>query len=281
MEFKKYDDIRDFVNENMDLIEKEEWQNNLIIGNCTIGLKNGSDGWLLARVTDNGKTELIMLHRRPWELLLYTPTNNTSDELYKYAAEEVYKIDNNLNGVNARKDIGIKFSELYSKVSGKKMEVDVEMRILLLEKLIKGNLMKNAKMRLARDSERELLKKYAKEFNRDALGKDIEEDLLNENLDRYYENGFYVLEVDGEIVSQAAVGRSMKHGKNISHVHTPRQYRNKGYAYNLVYKISEMFLNEGNDYCVLFTDAGNPISNHVYEKIGYKYMDDFIDMKFE
>ena len=28
-----------------------------------------------------------MLYRKPWKLILYSPTDNTTDELYKFTAE--------------------------------------------------------------------------------------------------------------------------------------------------------------------------------------------------
>lgn len=49
----------------------------------------------------------------------------------------------------------------------------------------------------------------------------------------YFERGYYVLEKEGKIVSQAVFSRSLL------------------------------------KYCVLYADAGIPISNHVYEKKGY------------
>ena len=58
-------------------------------------------------------------------------------------------------------------------------------------------------------------------------------------------------------------------GKSIGNVFTPKEERGNGYAYNIVYRLSKEFLDSGLEYCVLFTDDSNPISNHVYEKMGY------------
>ena len=63
--------------------------------------------------------------------------------------------------------------------------------------------------------------------------------------------------------------RELIKGKGISGVYTAKEERGKGYAYNLVYTLSKKCLDEGSEYCVLYTDAENPISNHVYEKMGY------------
>ena len=34
--------------------------------------------------------EFIMLYRKPWKLIVYSPTNNYSDEILQFAANEIY-----------------------------------------------------------------------------------------------------------------------------------------------------------------------------------------------
>ena len=58
----------------------------------------------------------------------------------------------------------------------------------------------------------------------------------------------------------------MKYGKCVNSVYTSKEERGKGYAYNLIYRISRDLIDSGDKYCVLYTDDSNPISNHVYEK---------------
>ena len=45
-------------------------------------------------------------------------------------------------------------------------------------------------------------------------------------------------------------------------------------------RISKELLDKGDKYCVLYTDDANPISNHVYEKIGYKRKSDWEELDF-
>ena len=92
--------------------------------------------------------------------------------------------------------------------------------------------------------------------------------------------GYYLLEKDGKIVATASSNRHLTKGKSIGNVYTPKEERGKGYAYNLVYRISKEFLDSGLEYCVLFTDDSNPISNHVYEKIGYERRADTTEILF-
>lgn len=282
MEFKKYDDPKEFIAENETLILEKEWLNNLMVGNYKDALNLGIDeNWILARITNNDKTELIMLLRRPWRLLLYSPTDNCSDELFKFAAEELYKIDKNIPGVNAENTIGKKFAECYCKIASKKYNKHLAMRILLLEKLAAPMLQDDVIYRKAKLEDKEVLKGFVKDFHEEALHEEKSDEELEESFYKNLEKGYYVLEKDGKIVAQTVSTRKLEKGKTISGVFTAKEERGKGYAYNLVYRASKEFLDNGAEYCVLFTDDTNPISNHVYEKIGYERKADCSEIIFE
>jgi len=269
MQFVKYENIEDFIKENFELILEKEWLNCLMVGNCLEGQKVGIDGWLLAKVTQNEKTELIMLYRKPWKLIMYSPTNNTSDELYKFAGEEVYKIDNDLLGVNAEKVIANKFAKYYCKTANKHYKLVTPMKILVLEKMLQMQKTTEANFRQATENDRQVLIQYIKEFYKEALNQDVSDEDASKKIEAYFERGYYVLERQGKILSQAVIGRELIKGKSVSGVYTPKDERGKGYAYDLVYRLSKKCLDEGAEYCVLYTDADNPISNHIYEKMGY------------
>jgi predicted GNAT family acetyltransferase len=67
----------------------------------------------------------------------------------------------------------------------------------------------------------------------------------------------------------AAKTRETDHGAVVSLVYTPANHRGKGYASNLTAGLSDHFLKQGYQFCVLFTDLANPTSNAIYQKIGY------------
>lgn len=280
MELVKYDNIENFVNENMNLILEKEWLNCLMVGNCLDGMKEKPNDWLLAKVTENSKTELIILYRKPWKLLLYSPTNNKSDELFEFTAKEIYKIDANLLGVNSEKEIANKFAEYYCEISNLNFKTHKPLRILLLTDIEKANLNEELIFRKASISDKPILTKFIKTFYDDIGDKRYTNKEIEEKFDSYIKKEYYVIEDKGKIVSQTIFTRDLKKGKCISFVYTPEKERGKGYAYNLIYRVSKKALDEGAEYCVLYTDDGNPISNHVYEKIGYKRMVDCEDIEF-
>ena len=281
MEFKKYDDPNEFIKENENFILEKEWLNNLMAGNYKDAAVEGlNENWLLARVTEGEQTELIMLLRKPWRLLMYSPTNNKSEELYRFAAEEIYKIDPTLEGVNTEKEISQIFAKEFCKVAGKTPKVRFEMRILVLDKIKETTLIDDVIFRKATMEDKETLLKYRRMFSEEALHETVRDEELEKKFQRHFSMGYYLLEKDGKIVATASSNRHLTKGKSIGNVYTPKEERGKGYAYNLVYRISKEFLDSGLEYCVLFTDDSNPISNHVYEKIGYERRADTTEILF-
>lgn len=85
----------------------------------------------------------------------------------------------------------------------------------------------------------------------------------------FAEKKIFFWEVSGSPVSMAARTRETKDGSNISIVYTPPELRGKGYAGSATAVACEDAFKEGKKVCFLYTDLRNPISNRVYQKIGF------------
>lgn len=70
-------------------------------------------------------------------------------------------------------------------------------------------------------------------------------------------------------------------GVRIGYVYTPPEWRGRGYASACVAALSERALREGAQFCCLYTDLSNPVSNAIYMRIGYEPVCDAIDIHFE
>jgi RimJ/RimL family protein N-acetyltransferase len=80
-------------------------------------------------------------------------------------------------------------------------------------------------------------------------------------------------EVDGEVVHVTNT-KPPAHGVScIGPVYTPREHRGHGYASAAVAAATRRLLDAGHRVC-LFTDADNPVSNHIYAAIGYRPLAD-------
>lgn len=79
----------------------------------------------------------------------------------------------------------------------------------------------------------------------------------------------YLWKVEDQFVSMANISRKTKNGAAINAVFTPDEFKRKGYATSAVAVLSQQLLDQGFQFCNLYTDRNNPTSNNIYKKIGY------------
>ncbi len=102
------------------------------------------------------------------------------------------------------------------------------------------------------------------EWDDDAIERQVRQRLETDGL------GLAVWAQDGAPVSFAGFGGATPNGARIGPVYTPPAQRGRGYASALVASVSADMLAEGKRFCFLYTDLANPISNRIYERIGYE-----------
>lgn len=86
---------------------------------------------------------------------------------------------------------------------------------------------------------------------------------------------------DPEPVSMAAAVAPTPNGERITFVYTPPARRCRGYATALVADLSRRLLAEGCRFCFLYTDLDNPVSNRIYARIGYRPVQDVVQVELE
>lgn len=92
-------------------------------------------------------------------------------------------------------------------------------------------------------------------------------------------NGFYFWKNDqGDIVSMGLITHKTFAQARINTVFTDRNFRNRGYASQLVFKLSKIILNDGLT-PMLYADSLNPASNKAYRNIGFESCGDLIILK--
>lgn len=72
--------------------------------------------------------------------------------------------------------------------------------------------------------------------------------------------------------------RETPHGACVNAVYTPPRYRGLGYASSAVARLSQQFLDAGYEFCCLYTDQANPVSNAIYRRVGYVPVRDCIEI---
>ena len=84
----------------------------------------------------------------------------------------------------------------------------------------------------------------------------------------------------GAAVSMAIGSKPIEGVVRVSGVYTPKADRGRGYARACVHGLSAVLLDAGYR-CVLYTDLGNPTSNSIYRRIGYKAVSEGICYRFD
>lgn len=98
--------------------------------------------------------------------------------------------------------------------------------------------------------------------------------------DRLSYGGVTLWEVGGATVSMAGVTRPVAGTVRVGPVYTPRGFRRRGYAGAVTAAVSQAALDDGAGDVVLYTDLANPTSNALYQRLGYRAVEDRVILSF-
>jgi uncharacterized protein len=133
-------------------------------------------------------------------------------------------------------------------------------------------------VRQAGSSDRNLMILWTRAFQ-DEIGESGSD--IELRVDRAMAAGqIWLWDQNGETTSMA-VGREAVQGVvRLAGVYTPPEKRNHGYAEACVHALSKHLRGLGHR-CMLYTDLGNPTSNSIYRRIGYKAVGEALRYRFE
>jgi uncharacterized protein len=133
-------------------------------------------------------------------------------------------------------------------------------------------------LRLASANERGLMIFWTRAFQIE-IGESADDTELR--VDRAMAAGqVWLWEHGGEPVSIAVSRERVEGVVRLSGVYTPPEKRKLGYASACVDALSRRLRDAGNR-CVLYADLGNPISNSIYRRIGYRAVAEALRYRFE
>jgi RimJ/RimL family protein N-acetyltransferase len=132
--------------------------------------------------------------------------------------------------------------------------------------------------RVADAADRDLLITWMTGFHRE-IGEDIRDvaDTVDEKLPY---GGLTLWEVDGVPVSMAGSTRPEAGMIRVLAVYTPPEHRGRGYAGAVTSVVSRAALDAGAADVVLFTDLANPTSNALYQRLGFRPVEDRAIVEF-
>jgi uncharacterized protein len=288
MQFKLYTDVHEFYRDTYDVLMRHEAQNLIPLGNIIIG-HEGKDktdwrdpvNWVMATISDAKGIQLTAIMTPPHNITLYATDNIINPEAIICLIDGLK--DREIPGVTTEKNLAEYFAKEYALRKGITCNTTMSQRIYELT-AVNPDIQKVDTVRLLNEKDIHFFPYWAEAFYAAGSYGQTEMSIPQEAdpyLYRIASKKIYILEDNGIPVSMAGYTREMQTAIGVAFVYTPPYERGKGYATSIVAQISQLALDKGFTKCVLYTDLANPISNSIYQKIGYIPICDSLQLKFD
>ena len=276
----QYEQASEFLEKCGDLLMQHEAENNLIIGLAN-RLKHNPSAYsstpFFATVEEENKIILAALMTPPHNILLSNFTDEAINGL-QGLSDYLWQSGIFVNGVNSVKKIAKQFSSLWADRATLTSKIKMEEMIYRLDRVIAPQIPEGI-FRKANKADFQLLSNWMPAFHMEALNEPLPPEEINHLKERIHSQSVYVW-VTKEIVSVAMKTRETPNGATIGFVYTPTELRGKGYAKAVVASLSQHLLDNGFQFCALYTNLANITSNFIYQKIGFVPIIEAVDIRF-
>jgi len=270
-----------FLKEYEETLLENETSSQLLLSAALQCQSNSEDTKdLYGSVMEDTRVVLLFTIARNRDLILYSADSLMETEAAVALADYLGDSHIVISGLNARQTLCQCFIEQYKKyLNGTfipKLESDImELRQVNEVKPVNGN------QRLALPSDVKIIADWIIQFQIEALMDETDyEAAVMKATNMVDQKELYLYEdEEQQVVSMAAATRKLVHGIGITYIFTPEEYRGNGYAAANIYYLSKALLEQGNEFCTLFVDKRNPLTNRAYEKVGYKMLEDNCEYK--
>ncbi len=220
---------------------------------------------------EGGEVEAAYLQTPPYPPLLTRGTPQASRELAAV-------LDGPLSGMRGEGEAVRAFGEAWGRRTGAGVRVVQEMRLYRLGTLTPVEPGPPGAARVAGEADRDLLEGWHAEFARDV---DEEPAQVVRTLDDALPYGGRTLwEVDGEPVAMAGSTAPEDGAVRIVAVYTPAALRGRGYAGAVTAAVARAARDRGARDVLLFADLANPVSNRLYQRLGFEPAGDHVTLAF-
>ncbi|WP_242310404.1 GNAT family N-acetyltransferase [Bacillus cereus group sp. BfR-BA-01331] len=261
-----YEEILNFAEEVTPFLEKNEQENNLILGVLQMVQEP-----IFIGVAKQGEEIAAVFLQTEEKKQIIVATSEISAVAIKELAKELTKVYPNIPGLIGNKKIVQKLAEEIAVLENKKTNVAMEQGIYEL-KQVKKKWNGDGIFREVSSDELTLIEQWIYQFCEDVKLPTTKEEAKQTAHTLITNHRLFGLEVDGKIVSVAAKTRPTTNNITVNFVYTPKEARKKGYASSCIAALSQRMLDEGYKTTTLYTDLANPTSNKIYQEIGYEKM---------
>ena len=281
MELVAHDDVRSFLDAAEPVLLRDEARQNLIYGICStlIAAPDAFPEFRLWTVASQGGAVLAMLMTPPYNLALGAPADPAA---LPFAARALLEAGVDLPGVTGGLPEADAFADEWERLTGAGRRLRMAQGVYAVDTVVAPRPVQGH-LRPASAGDRRLLIEWFDAFAAESIPEDARHQGAASAVDRRLGSspGFgFALWEDGEVVSMSGYGGETPHGIRIGPVYTPPPRRRHGYASALVAELSRRLLDDGRDYCFLYTDLANPTSNRIYVDVGYELVCESADYAF-
>jgi GNAT superfamily N-acetyltransferase len=183
-------------------------------------------------------------------------------------------------GLNAQPQAAAAFAGPWRQRTGHVVTVHRRMRLHCLGALVWPDPRPGGWPRMAGQRDRDLLIEWFEAFavEVDDVGAADHDAAVDQRLGY---GGITVWEAGGVPVSVAGITRAVAGMVRVGPVYTPPVLRGRGYAGGATAAVSQAALDAGATQVVLYTDLANPTSNALYERLGFRPVEDRVVLAFE
>lgn len=251
---KIYSDGFTFYKENEDFLVQDPYVEVFFKLDSNILLETNDEEFAL-KISEENKTLLVM-SKNPYPML-FMGDNSLIEELVDFLIKNNYKIHDYM----CRTDIG---DALLNSYQNNNYKFYCSIRMDFMECKTK-NTESNELIEIPTEKDIDEIYQMNIDFVKDC---GLNDQVFRENIAKAI-NNYRIIRIDGEIASMATTAVSTKNDRKIAAVYTRPKFRGKGFAKKIVGTIVNETIDAGL-YATLNVDQNNPISYHVYTKLGFK-----------
>jgi predicted GNAT family acetyltransferase len=280
MEVKHCGTAKDFLKITGEALAKDEARYGLILGIARRLIANpnsfGASAPWFCTVEGRERVCAMALRTPPYNVLL-AHFSGEPTEISRLLVESISEKDAVIPGVVGDKDLAERFVEIWCRQRGVNVKGKMSERLYKLVKINDAPLARG-RFRQAKEADAELVKAWTKAFDIDTFGENLKQP--ETDMTPYIASGDIFLWEDRQPVAMAAKLRPTDNGMSVAYVYTPPEFRRRGYATSCVAGVCHNILQSGYQFCMLYADLANPVSNSIYKKIGFKEVCDSVMYSF-
>ncbi len=280
MNVEHFRSAEEFLEHTRAALELNEAANSLMLGICGVLVEHPNryrDTPCLKTVTDEGGLVLAALMTPPHNLVVYHHRGDLGKGA-EILVESVLRDGWQVPGIMGPVETAAVVADAWTAHTGCRSRLAQRLRAYELRQVTIPP-PQRGRLRRATEGDLDLVAEWYCAFQQEIHGRADQEEAQRAAGIRTEARDVFLWE-DGGVVSIAMQNRPTRHGISVGLVYTPPELRGRGYATACVSGLSRLLLASGWEFCALFADLDNPVSNGIYLRIGYKPVCDFHEIRF-